>query len=102
MQIACCGDWYKIGCFTSCDEVESGLVAAVAGVHTILYMTKGVLHEVETDALGIGDEIVFENIFRETGASVFQILDPNQNNFIHTDGGENYDKFYVENYIHLT
>lgn len=97
--IACCGECYRIGCFDHCSDVETGLVAAKNGVHTILYKSGHVVHTILTDVLSISDEIIFSNELRESGESKFQIIDPDGDIFEHTDGGTTYQWFCVENFV---
>lgn len=72
----CLNDSRFLGCFPQCLDIDTGLLAQQAGIHSVIYyFLDGSSQATFTVGL-IGDNIVIPNIFNEFGEAVFKILQP--------------------------
>lgn len=70
----CCDSILDLGCISSCDNVTTGLTAAVDGAY-ILEVDKS---QIVSVTLSIGDPIVFGGGYlNEDRVTIFRIIDPN-------------------------
>lgn len=80
----CCDTSYNLGCFGRCEDITTGLVAAVTGTYQVVYMIANGVFRQNVD-FTIGENITFESMFNENYISVFSILDP-LGNYLTIDG----------------
>lgn len=86
--MSCCTEILSLGCFDSCEDIETGLTAPQAGT----YIIKSDNAEIVSFTLGLGDEIIIPGgYFNENGTTEFQIILPDGNVFTSGD----YDCFSV-------
>ena len=72
----CCSGVEFIGCFTSCESVDTGIVAALTGDYVI---TSYFLGNVQTQTVPITatNNIIFPNIQNESASITIKVTDPN-------------------------
>ena len=76
MSSLCCTDNLFLGCFPSCGNVNTGLLATQAGTHTVEYFFLDAICATEiAGTIGIAFEIPAD-IFNEFGQSTFKIIQP--------------------------
>lgn len=78
----CCPTYYNIGKFSSCGNIDSGLLADITGIHRVQFTYKGIVHGVNILIEGIGEEIVIPNIFNEFSITDFEIIKPDASKYI--------------------
>lgn len=92
MSSLCCIDSEFLGCFASCGNINTGLIATQAGAHTVqYYFLDGICTKNIIGTIGLPLEIPAD-IFNEFGQSTFKIIQPDGNVFV--SGGS--DCFIVQ------
>jgi hypothetical protein len=90
-----CSDFFSVGCFGHCDNIETGFTTSVAGVHTIVARWIGSIHKLDL-TFGLAEQIIIPSgFFNEDGVTFFTITDPNGADFIHTVSLVDYTCFKV-------
>jgi hypothetical protein len=77
----CCTETKLIGCFNSCDDIDTGLVATETGIHTI----KGFFNNAFVDQdvnITIGNNIIIPNIYNEYTQQTIKIINPSGSTFV--------------------
>lgn len=89
--MSCCTNILNLGCFYSCDPIETGLTATATGTWT--FVTTPDLVKLFSQTITSGNSITFSSGYvNEDGVTVFKILKPNGDYF--TSGI--YDCFQIE------
>jgi len=73
---ACCTATKDLGCFNSCDDIQTGEAASQPGVHTIEVFSNGQKYSQDFTFAAGGEPLNFTNFFNEDAINVFQILQP--------------------------
>ena len=71
----CCTNQEYIGCFGSCESIETGLIATQTGDHIIQSFWLGNMQQ-QTVSITATNEIIFSNDFNECAAITFKIIQP--------------------------
>ena len=72
----CCTSTMNLGCFGSCEDINTGIVAAMDGDYTVnAYFLAAVI--TQTVPLLTGEELIIPNIYNENATIIFNIQDPN-------------------------
>lgn len=74
-----------LGCFPQCLDIDTGLLATQAGIHSVIYYFLDGVKQPQTFTIAlIGDTFIIPNAFNEFSEAVFQILQPDGT--FYTDG----------------
>lgn len=78
--MSCCENKIKLGCFSKCDWINTGLIAPVTGTYKIVvtWLSKTYTEYIEVIA---GDTIMFENKYNDSAHHDLQVFLPNGNEF---------------------
>lgn len=72
----CCTNTAFLGCFTNCEEITTGLIAAIPGDYIIReYWLDGINDQ--TVPFGAGDDINIPNNYNEYAEHTIKVFDPN-------------------------
>lgn len=93
----CCTNQRFIGCFGSCESIETGIIAALTGDYIITAYWLGNQIE-QTVNITATNEIIFPNVYSECAAITFKITDPNGDTVV--DGSD--DCFTFSNMVKIT
>lgn len=81
--MSCCTSILDLGCFDSCQDIETGLSATQTGVHTITINDSAIVEFSQTS----GQQIIIPGgYFNEDGTTTFKIIQPDDTPF---ESGEN-------------
>lgn len=80
MNNCCIKEYYEIGSFANCGTIDTGLVAGISGIFTILFEYKGQENSFRVFAQE-GNNIVLFNVFSENADTKIRILNPDGSEF---------------------
>ncbi len=80
MTNCCTKEYYTIGTFSNCGQINTGLIAAQGGIYTILFEYKGKENSFRVFAAQ-GDEIIIFNLFAEDADTKIRIINPDGSQF---------------------
>lgn len=81
--MSCCTSILDLGCFDSCQDIETGLTATQTGTHTITINDSAIIEFSQIS----GEQIIIPGgYFNEDGTTTFQIIQPDDTPF---ESGEN-------------
>lgn len=88
---ACCIDYFKVGCFNSCECASTGLVLSEAGVHTVTYWysNDSSKFKFEYESAGVTELVLPPDIFNPGSPIYFHVLQPSNTFFTITESNFN-------------